>query len=90
MYELIYSERFQRASAKFLRKHPDLASRYERILRDLRSDPFQPHLRLHALHGIHQGKQAVSLTYEYRITLVVQVTEKEIILHDIGGHDVYR
>ena len=37
------------------------------------------------------GIQAVSLTYDYRITLTVIVTDKEITLLDIGSHDeVYR
>ena len=35
--------------------------------------------------------QAVSVTYEYRIILTLEVTEREIILLDIGSHDeVYR
>ena len=38
-----------------------------------------------------EGIQAVSLTYDYRITLTVMVTDKEITLLDIGSHDeVYR
>ena len=37
--------------------------------------------------GIH----AVSITYSYRITLTLKITEKGIILLDIGSHDeVYR
>jgi mRNA-degrading endonuclease YafQ of YafQ-DinJ toxin-antitoxin module len=31
--------------------------------------------------------QAVSLTYSYRITLTLQITENEILLLDIGSHD---
>ena len=34
-----------------------------------------------------QGFHAVSVTYSYRITLTLKVTEKEIILHDVGAHD---
>lgn len=34
---------------------------------------------------------AVSVSYEYRITLSLRVTEREIYLLDIGSHaDVYR
>lgn len=40
--------------------------------------------RLHPLGGKLQGLQAVSLTYSYRITLALQVTEHEILLVDIG------
>lgn len=35
--------------------------------------------------------QAISLTYDYRIVLTVEVTAQEVILLDIGSHDeVYR
>jgi mRNA-degrading endonuclease YafQ of YafQ-DinJ toxin-antitoxin module len=53
----------------------------------LRADPFEPSLRLHPLIGKLQGMQAVSLTYSYRITLTLQITENEILLFDIGSHD---
>ncbi|MGB9128497.1 MAG: hypothetical protein WCB97_02520 [Thiobacillus sp.] len=53
----------------------------------LRADPFEPSLRLHPLTGKLQGMQAVSLTYNYRITLTLQITEHEILLLDIGSHD---
>jgi len=53
----------------------------------LRVDPFDPSLRLHPLTGKLQGLQAVSLTYSYRITLTLQITEHEILLLDIGSHD---
>ncbi|MDP1927454.1 MAG: hypothetical protein Q8K62_02980 [Thiobacillus sp.] len=53
----------------------------------LRADPFEPSLRLHPLTGKLQGMQAISLTYSYRITLTVQVTENEIFILDIGSHD---
>jgi mRNA-degrading endonuclease YafQ of YafQ-DinJ toxin-antitoxin module len=56
-------------------------------LRDLENDPLQPHLRLHPLKGKMQGLHAVSVTYSYRISLTLKVTEKEIILLDIGSHD---
>jgi len=35
--------------------------------------------------------QPVSLTYSYRLTLLLKVTEQEIVLPDLGTHDeVYR
>jgi len=42
---------------------------------------------LHPLKGKMQGLHAVSVTYSYRISLTLKVTEKEIILLDIGSHD---
>lgn len=61
------------------------------LIDGLRDDPFQPHLKLHVLGGKLEGIFAVSITHSYRLTLTLKITEKEIILLDIGSHnDVYR
>ena len=90
-FALITTQHFERRAIKFLRKHPDLKAVLREPLGQLRQDPFQPSLRLHGLTGVLAGVQAVSLTHAYRLTLILQVTEREIILLDIGSHDeVYR
>jgi mRNA-degrading endonuclease YafQ of YafQ-DinJ toxin-antitoxin module len=86
-WTLVITAFFERRARKFLTKHPDLRPRFIQTLEQLRADPFQPGLRLHALSGRLQGMQAVSLTHGYRITLTVQITEHEILLLDIGSHD---
>ena len=74
-----------------MRRHPDLAGLVNDVIRQIEADPFAPRLRLHPLHGHHQGKHAVRLTYEYRIVLVLRVSNGKITLLDIGTHDeVYR
>jgi mRNA-degrading endonuclease YafQ of YafQ-DinJ toxin-antitoxin module len=78
---------FDRRARKFLSKHANLRPRFIETMAQLRADPFEPGLRLHALSGKLQGIQAVSLTYGYRITLTLQITENEILLIDIGSHD---
>ena len=78
---------FDRRVRKFLTKHPDLRPRFVETMAQLRADPFEPGLRLHPLTGKLQGMQAVSLTYSYRVTLTLQITEHEILLLDIGSHD---
>ena len=91
MYTVVTSEQFLRQARKFFRKHPDLKAKFVKLIEDLQVDPFQPNLALHSLSGKLTGLHAVSLTYSYRITLTLMVTEKEIILLDIGSHDeVYR
>ena len=91
MYTVVTPEQFLRQARKFFRKHPDLKPRFGKIVQDLQDDPFQPHLALHPLTGKLSGLHAVSLTYSYRITLTLMVTEKEIVFLDIGSHDeVYR
>jgi len=91
VFTLIWTASFKRSAEKFNERHPDLRQKFASVIRDLENDPFQPHLRLHHLSGKLKGLQAVSLTHSFRITLTIIITEKEIILLDIGSHDkVYR
>ena len=90
-FTLVTTHHFERRARKYLRKHPDLKSAVRETLEQLRQDPFEPSLKLHSLSGKLAGLQAVSITHSYRLTLTLQVTEREIILLDIGEHDeVYR
>jgi len=91
VYTIITPKQFLRQAHKFFKKHPNLKSRFINIVDDLSRDPFQPHLELHPLGGKLKGCHAVSLTGSYRITLTLMITNKEIILLDIGSHDeVYK
>ncbi|MEA3277600.1 MAG: plasmid stabilization protein [Pseudomonadota bacterium] len=88
---LVTTHHFERRARKFLRKLPNLKPVLASTLERLRQDPFQPSLKLHGLGGNLSGIQAVSLTHSYRLTLTVQITEREIVLLDVGSHDeVYR
>lgn len=91
MFTIVTSNYFLRRAGKFFKKHPDLKERFAEVVEDLKRDPFLPRLELHNLTGTLKGCQAVSLTHGYRITLTLVVTDKEVILLDIGSHDeVYR
>ena len=91
VFSIATSEKFLRQARKFFRKHPDLKPRFAAIISALHQDPFQSGLGLHQLTGRLSGCHAVRLTYSYRITLTLLITEKEIVLLDIGSHDdVYR
>lgn len=91
MYQLIWTPKFTRSAKQFAKQHPNLRAKFAAVLRDVEEDPFQPHLRYHKLSGEMEGLQAISLTYDYRIVLTVEVTAQEVILLDIGSHDeVYR
>lgn len=87
MFTLVATEYFLRRSRKFLRRHPDLEDRYARAIEALGEDPFAPGLNCHPLAGRFQGSYAISVTFNYRITFTIQVTEKEIVLLDVGSHD---
>jgi len=90
-FALVTTQHFERRARKFLRKHPDLRPVLRNTLDQLSRDPFEPRLKLHALAGPLAGVQAVSLTHSYRITLILTITEQEIVLLDLGTHDeVYR
>ena len=86
-YNLVELPNFKRAFKRFIRKHPDLADDVAEIFEQLQIDPFAPSLRLHNLSGKLMGLQAVSVTYAYRIVLCIEITDKEIILYNIGSHD---
>ena len=90
-FTLVWTASFKRTAKKFLSRHRDLADTLSLVLHKLEQDPYNPELRLHPLSGKLTGKHAVSLTFSYRIVLRIEITENEIILHDIGTHDeVYR
>jgi mRNA-degrading endonuclease YafQ of YafQ-DinJ toxin-antitoxin module len=91
IFILVWSAGFSRSARKFIKNHPELREKFAAILRDLESDPFQPHLKYHQLGGNLNGIKAISITYSYRITLTLIVSDEEIILLDVGSHDeVYR
>lgn len=90
-YKLATTPFFEKRLKKFHKRHPELGSEIARTFRDLEKDPFQPHLKLHPLKGHLKGLFAVSITYDYRITLTFVFNQREILLLDVGSHDeVYR
>jgi mRNA-degrading endonuclease YafQ of YafQ-DinJ toxin-antitoxin module len=53
--------------------------------------PQRPQAGRRPLKGRHRDKHTVSLTYSYRIVLILRLDENEITLLDVGSHDdVYR
>jgi addiction module RelE/StbE family toxin len=87
MFEIIRDDRFIKTAKKFLKKHPDLVNKFKQIVQKLENDPFEPSLKLHKLQGNLEKFHAVRLTYEYRIVLVLQIVDEQIVLVDIGTHD---
>ena len=87
-WTLVFTERYERRAARFLRRHPDLRQSYRKTLLLLEADPQHPSLRLHALRGRLQGLHSVSINLSYRITLEVLIDGQRLIPIDIGSHDV--
>ncbi len=86
-YTLIYPDSYIRRARKFLRKHTEIHSQYEKTLRLLELDPYHPSLRTHKLEGRLQGLFSVSVNMSYRIVMELEIYDEEIILINIGSHD---
>lgn len=86
-YKLVFTASYLRVATKFLKRHPDMASAYEKTLELLALNPHHPSLRLHALAGRLAGVHSVSINLSYRITLHFQITEREIVPINVGDHD---
>ncbi len=90
-WQLIFTEQYTRRAARFLKRHPDIEGIYAKALRLLEANPYHPSLRLHPLKGRLEGLHSVSINMSYRVTLEMIITDKEIILVNVGDHDdVYR
>jgi addiction module RelE/StbE family toxin len=87
MFDIIREDKFVKKVRKFLKKHPDLSSKFKEIICRLENNPLEPSLKLHSLQGNLSKFHAVRLTYEYRIVLVLKIVDEQIILVDIGTHD---
>ena len=93
-FDLFYVDKddfFIRKSRKFFKKHPDLIDKFKSLILQLENDYKSPNLKLHKLQGNLKEFHAVSLTYQYRIVVLLRFEEQKIILVDIGTHDeVYK
>ena len=86
-YTLVFTERYTRRAARFLKRHPDLRQQYLKTLQLLEVNPFHPSLRLHALSGRLTGLHSVSINLSYRITIEFLIQDGEIIPINVGDHD---
>jgi mRNA-degrading endonuclease YafQ of YafQ-DinJ toxin-antitoxin module len=85
--QLIKTSQYERNEKKFFKQHKDLFVRYAEVLKQLQIDPFHSSLRIHKLKGDLSKYHSCSLTYEYRIVLILKIVDEEIILVNIGSHD---
>lgn len=89
-YKLIYTNSYIKRASKFVKKHPDLLSQYQKTLKLLEINPNHPSLRIHPLKGRLKYLYSISINISYRITLEFFVSKKEIILVNVGHHhEVY-
>lgn len=88
MADIIYTESYSKRAARFLKKHPDIISQYEKTLKLLEANPHHPSLRLHKLQGRLSELYSVSINITYRICIYFIIEDDKIIPIDIGTHDV--
>ena len=87
MYRIIYTESYLKRAKKFLKKHPEVHTQYQKTLELLELNPKHPCLRFHGLQGNLKGLSSVSINMSYRIVLELLIQDKDIILVDLGNHD---
>ncbi len=86
-YTLCFTESYNVRAKKFLKRHPELITQYQKALALLEANPFHPSLRLHPLRGRLAGLHSVLINLSYRITLELLITDSMIIPIDVGDHD---
>jgi mRNA-degrading endonuclease YafQ of YafQ-DinJ toxin-antitoxin module len=85
--EILYTDSYLKRARKFIKKHPDLISQYEKTLKILEINPFHPSLRLHKLQGRLSQLYSVSINISYRMTIIFMIEDDKIIPIDLGSHD---
>ncbi|MCA1778690.1 MAG: hypothetical protein LC637_04710 [Xanthomonadaceae bacterium] len=90
-FKLIFPAPYRKREQAFLKRHAEMRPRYYKTLLLLEANPHHPSLRLHPLSGQLQGLHSASISMRYRITLELEIREREIVFVDIGSHGrVYR
>ena len=90
-FRLVFTDRYNKKAAKWVKKHPALKTQYLKTLQLMELDIHHPSLRLHKLSCSLSDLSSVSINMSYRITLELIIQDRDIILINIGSHDdVYR
>ncbi len=87
MAKIIFTHSYEKRAKKFIKKHPELSSQYEKTLKLLEINPSHPSLRLHKLEGKLSDLYSVSINISYRISLEFYISDDEIILLNVGSHN---
>ncbi len=86
MISVSYAPKFVRQYKKFNRLFKDEIK--ERIYL-FKNDFSDPRLKVHKLHGDLKGKWSFSVDYKYRIAFKY-LSDNEVILLAVDGHDIYK
>ena len=86
-YKIVITDVYLKKLKRFLKRHPDVLSRYTKAIEILEVNPHHPSLRLHKLQGRLCEFHSISITMEYRIIIDFIIKDNQIIPIDIGTHD---
>jgi mRNA-degrading endonuclease YafQ of YafQ-DinJ toxin-antitoxin module len=73
-YKIIRTDSYFKKLKKFIRKHPDIFSRYTKTMTLLTINPYYPSLRMHWLQGKLYKYHSISIDMQYRV-------EVDFIIH---------
>ncbi len=90
MYKLIFTPAYEKLAVKWLRKHPDLAAKYDKTIQLVELNPFHNSLRLHQLEGSMKDFYSVSIDMKNRIIIDLYIEGETVILLKIGDHAIYK
>jgi len=90
-YKIVRTDEYFRKLTKFIKKHPNVLTRYVKTIELLEIDPYHPSLRMHKLQGKMRDYHSVSITMKYRVVIDFIIRDNSIIPIDIGTHnEVYK
>ncbi len=83
--QIRYSPKFGRQYKKLTKEVRSRAKKKEVIFR---TNPFDPRLKTHKLHGVQGDLFSFSIDYSHRIIFEF-ITRGIIVFYEIGTHDIY-
>jgi len=87
MYEIKFSDSYEKKAIKFFKKHKSIYPQYEKTIELLEYNPNHPSLRLHKLQGKMNKFSSISINMKYRVIIDFIIIDNVITLIDIGSHD---
>jgi len=87
MYNIAFTESYDKKVVILIKNLPELKKQYEKCLILLELNPYNPSLRLHRLKGRLVNVHSVSINLAYRITIEFLIKENFIIPVEIGRHE---
>ena len=86
MTKITWDQGFKRIYKKKVKNNDKLRKKFWNSIELFSESPFNPRLRTHKLTGKLEGLWAFSVDYDCRVIFKF-LSQEEILLVDIGGHD---